>query len=255
MTEKTRVASALLALTLIASLAGCGGPEGAYRGGVFIPPGQPLTLSDQYSFQFLDRWRISHSWLSGSVDISYCQYSQRDNGRGEDRFFEVNGRLKIERVSGASGNFGKKFISNSEQFIYGINPSTGAFKGYLSFCGHGFLDISTGMSVLLIRPDPANGTDRWVVDAKPVMINGLQWLRKDTPIKFDARPDEGEPRVEVWVLKIPDTPYWLVMRTVGYTGTETSTFGINRNPAKYANVLNLFHQMIASVRIEPIKQP
>jgi len=39
---------------------------GIYRGGVLLHEG-PLDIQDRYSFRFVDKWRISFSWLSGPV--------------------------------------------------------------------------------------------------------------------------------------------------------------------------------------------
>jgi hypothetical protein len=240
-------------LTLATLLASCTGThEVTYRGGVLVVPG-PLAIEDHYAFRFVDKWRISHAWLSGPVDIDYCRYSRRDNNRGEDRFFEIEGILKIERVSDAPQDKGKKYTSNRDEKVYGAYPSTGPFKGYSAFCNHTFQDIWTGPSVFLLKPDPAKGTDAWIVGAKPVVVNGLQWLRKDIPIEdYSQNHKQWAAPIEIWVLRIPDTPYWFVMRLSGSSGGTGTAPGRNRNPEKYARVLDLFHQMVASVKLEPI---
>ena len=245
----------LITLALLAQLASCSStPEGTYRGGVLVQPG-PLAIQDHYAFRFVEKWRISHAWLSGPVEINYCRYSRRDNNRGEDRFFEIDGVLKIESVSGDPRDKGKKFISNRDEWVYGTNSRTGEFTGYSAFCTHSFLDLWTAVSVLLIKPDPAKRTDEWIAGTKPVMVNGLRWLRKDIPIEDYSQNKKGEKDiapVEIWVLKIPDTPYWLVMRIASSTGGTGTARGSNRNPEKFARVLNLFHQRVESVKLEPI---
>jgi len=247
------IVKTLSVFALLSLLVSCDSmPEGTYRGGVLIPP-RPLGIEDHYAFRFVDKWRISHAWLSGPVNIDYCRYSRRDNNRGEDRFFEVNGVLNVESVSGDPKDKGKKLIWQQSEKIYGTSPRTGEFKGYLAYCTHTFQDIWTGASVFLLKPDPAKGTDAWIAGAKPVVIAGLRWLRKDTPIEdYSQDRNKWAAPIETWVLKIPDTPYWFVMRLGGSSGGTGTAPGSNRDPEKFARVIDLFHQMVASVKLEPI---
>lgn len=245
----------LIPLALLALLASCNSmTEGTHRGGVLMQPG-PLEIQDHYAFRFVDKWRISHAWFSGPVDVDYCRYSRQDNGRGEDRFFEVDSFLKIESVSGDPKDRGRKFVSNRDEKIYGLDPRTGEFRGYTPFCTHAFADIGTAVYVALIKPDHAKRTDGWIDGATPVMINGLQWLHKSAPIEDhsqDKREDNKSELVERWVLRIPDTPYWLVMGLGGSTGGNGTAPGSNRNLEKFIRVQDLFHKMVESVRLDAI---
>jgi hypothetical protein len=242
----------LIALALLTQLSSCGStPEGTYRGGVLVQSG-PLGIQDHYAFRFVERWSISHAWLSGPVDIDYCRYSRRD-AQFEDRFVELDVILKKEIASYVPKDKGKKFIVQQNEWIYGTNPRTGKFEGYSAFCKHTLQDIWTGMSVFLVKPDASKGTDEWITGAKPVTINGLHWLRKDIPIEdYSQNRKKWAAPIEIWVLKIPDTPYWFVMRIGGSSGGTGTAPGSNRNPEKFARVLGLFHQMVASVKLEPI---
>jgi len=191
----------------------------------------------------------------GPPEIDYCQYSRRDNGRGADRFFEVEGQLRMEYVAGAKATYGQKFISNPRQFIYGTDRN-GKFVGYLPFCTHVFTDIWTGVSVALIKPDPTRKTDAWIAGARPVTFNGLTWLEQIAPLKEDPMDHtRGRNFFERWVLMIPDTPYWLVMTVGGSESNDGKGFGIDRDPQKYARLLDLFHLMVMSVQLEPINLP
>lgn len=246
----------LIAIVFLAQLASCNStPEGTYRGGVLVQP-RPLGIDGQYVFTLLDKWRIRHAWFSGPPEIDYCRYTRRDGGMGEDRFIEVDGILKVEYLSGAPKDSGKngKYIYSPQERVYGTNPRTGKFQGYSAFCKHTFQDIWAGPVVFLIKPDSSKGTDEWVSGATPVAVNGLHWRRKDSPIEDFSRNTQGKwaAPIETWVLAIPDTPYWLVMRLGGSSGGSGTAPGANRNPEKYAQVLGLFHQMIASVKLEPI---
>ncbi|APW38794.1 hypothetical protein RD110_17580 [Rhodoferax koreense] len=164
--------------------------------------------------------------------------------------FEVNGRL----YEGAAISTPYIYLSAvTTEKIYGAYPSTGPFKGYSAYCTHTFQDIWTGASVFLIKPDPAKGTDAWIAGAKPVVVSGLQWLRKDIPIEdYSQNHKQWAAPIEIWVLKIPETPYWFVMRLSGSSGGTGTAPGSNRNPEKFARVVDLLHQMVASVKLEPI---
>lgn len=254
MSVRLRLMPLLLATSIsVGILTACvNQPEGVYRGGILLTPG-PLTLNDHYEFTFLDRWRISHAWVMGPTDIFFCKYSRRDSGRGHDRFIEISGVLHRERVSGSKKDYGQKYISRSDEMTYGTNTRTGVFQGYDAFCTHTFQDIWTGISVFLMKPDPDKGTDDWVAGAWPVKVNGLQWLRQVAPpADYSRNRERWAAPIETWTLKIPDTPYWLVMRLGGSTGGAGKAPGINRNPAKFEEVKAIFHRMVESVRLTPL---
>jgi hypothetical protein len=227
-------------------------PEGIYQAGKLMVPG-PLAASDFYEFTFLDRWRVSHAWISGPPDIRYCRYSRRDSGRGMDRFFvDVDGLIKREVVSGARDTFGQKRLST--EWLYGTNSRTGQFNGYSAFCTHTFQDIWTGISVFLIVPDSSKGTDEWVSGAQSVSVGENQWHRRsDPPADYSQTPGKWAAPIETWTLPLAGGKYWLVMRLGGSTGGNGTAMGINRNPLKYEQVKAVFHQMIESVRIEPLR--
>lgn len=242
-----------IAFVLLVPVIGCETTSpGTYIGGVLLQPSS-LDIKDHYAFSLVDKWRIGFSWISGPVDINYCDFSHRYSKRGEHRFFEKNGILVKEFIAGGKDDYGKKIIASRSEAIYGENSSTGKFDNYRAFCTHTFQDIWTGISVFLVKPDPAKGTDEWVDGATTVTVNGLHWLRKDTPIEdYSRNPKKWAASIEDWVLKIPDTPYWFIIRLGGSSGGAGTAPGINRNPEKYALVLDLFHQMIESVKLEPI---
>jgi len=255
MTSKRRVAAAA-ALVALTQLAGClPREEGIYRGGVLIRPGNPLALGDRYEFTFLDKWRISHAWLSGLPEIEYCWYSRKDKKTSLDRFVEIDGQLKVERVADAGDRYGQKYVSNPSRLVYGTDRD-GKFVGYLPFCGHSFVDIRVNVTVALIKPDPAHGTDQMVTGAKRVTLNGLTWLHQSAQVKDEvAVAREGNALIERWVLQIPDSPYWLVMGIGGFRSSDGKGPGIDRDPEKYARLLDLFHFMVMSVQLEPISAP
>jgi hypothetical protein len=251
---KERLVASYRLILILVLLSACSiQKEGIYRGGKLVIPG-PLSVSDSYEFTLLDKWRVSHAWISGPPDIRYCSYSRRDNGRGKDRFFEVDGLMRREVTSGARDSFGQKLLAESSTWLFGVNTRTGKFEGYDAFCTHTFQDIWTGFSVFLIAPDPAKGTDEWIAGAKHVTVGNNQWLRKDDPpADYSQTPGKWAAPIETWTLPLAEGKYWLVMRLGGSTGGYGTAMGINRNPLKYEQVKAVFHQMIESVRIDPLQ--
>ena len=249
------IATSLAALLLCACASR---PEGVYRGGVLIQPG-PLALSEQYSINLLDKWRLSHSWIGGPVDIRYCKHSPVNGTTVEERYLEVDGVLTAYLVSESPNpkHRGKVFASVPWESVYGLDPTTREFQGrYSSLCHHTFREIWSGMSVYLIKPDPAKGTDDWISGAKPVTINGLRWLHKEIPpADYSKNREQSSAPIEHWILQIPDSPYWFAMRLIGSTGGNGDSWGINRDPAKFEEVRTIFHQMVASVRLTPLPPP
>lgn len=255
MKNYTRSGKLISLFALVCWITSCASqPEGIYQAGKLMKPG-PLVAGNFYDFTFLDEWRISFAWISGPTDIRYCQIKRRELGRTmEDRFIEIDGVLKRERVSEAPQDYGKKFIGILYEKVYGINNRTGKFEGYDAFCTHTFQDIWTGFSVFLIAPDPAKGTDEWIAGAKHVTVGNSQWLRKDDPpADYSQTPGKWAAPIETWTLPLAEGKYWLVMRLGGSTGGNGTAMGINRNPLKYEQVKAVFHQMIESVRIEPLR--
>lgn len=105
-------------------------PEGVYQGGILMRPG-PIALTDNYSFQFLDKWRLRFSWISGPVDIRFCHFSRESGDRGEDRFVEVSDKLFVEwmaRHPDPKQDKQKRFTPATSERIYGTNTRTGEFK-------------------------------------------------------------------------------------------------------------------------------
>ncbi len=246
-----------LTLFVLSLMSACTTPEPeVYRGGVLIHEG-PLDIHEHHSFRFVEKWRISHSWLSGPTEVWPCRYSGNPGahyaewkalaGESNSPIYEIDNRLfSVSRYKNQT-----QLYRLSDEKICGTNPN-GEFRGFSPFCGHGFKDSLDGVALLIIKPDPAKGTDAWIEGAKPVTINGLHWLHKEIPIKdwSESREQFAAP-IEYWVLKIPDTQYWLVLRFSASSGKKFG-LGAGAHPEKHQRLLNLFHQIVHSVRLEPI---
>jgi hypothetical protein len=66
----------------------------------------------------------------------------------------------------------------------------------------------------------------------------------------DSRERFAAP-VEYWVLKIPDTQYWMMLRFSASSGSKYG-LGAGAHPEKHQRLLELFHKIVASVKLEPI---
>lgn len=235
-----------------------GVPIMVYRGGVLVYDA-PLDIQEQYAFRFIDKWRISHAWLSGPVELWGCKY-----GANVFKRFEAYPELGLERNGPMFEKNGVILQGNtyyrtpdkidfspvSREKIYGTNREE-KFEGYSPFCGHFFKDSFDGLGLYIVQPDPAKGTNEWTEGAQAVTINGLHWLHKKIPIQnWDGTQRLNAP-IEIWVLKIPETQYWMMLRFASSIG---GTFGMGSkiHPEKHQRLLELFHKIVESVKLEPI---
>ena len=230
-----------------------------YRGGRRIYTA-PLGVEDHYSYRFVERWRISHNWLNGPVDLRGChEYSSNPFRR-----LGTYGALGIENMEPLIERNGILYsvyehkgifhLASPREKIYGTNP-TGKFERFSPFCVHFFGDSMDGVGLYIVKPDPTKGTDAWIEGAETVIINGLAWLHKKDLIRdwSQSRVHQAGP-IERWVLKIPDTQYWLYLSFASSTGaTCMYETGALAYPEKHARLLELFHQIVASVKLEPIE--
>jgi|GEM_PF-6303630 len=236
---------------------GCSIQEpGVYRGGKLIQPA-PLGIEDQHSFRFMDRWKISHRWLSGSPQIMGCTgYSSnpfKRLGVGGKLGDEINAPI-VERngVLYVVAEHNQKWTLNDRrEAFYGLDAYA-KFTRFSALCGAAFSDSLDAMGLYIVKPDPAKGTDQWVTDAKEVTINGLRWRHKEIPIQdwSESRESLSGP-IEFWVLEIPETKYWLALR---FSATSSAKFGMGADayPEKHRRLLELFREIVQSVRLEPI---
>jgi len=229
---------------------------GVYRGGRGLLVEGPLDIQEHFSFRFADKWRISHSWLSGPVELDGCSGYPNNSfrrlggfgGLGNEQnppFVEKNNTLYI--VSEHKGSWS---LSNRREAIYGTDRD-GKFTGYSAFCGAGFKDSFDNLRLYIVQPDPAKGTSDWIEGAKAVTINGLHWLHKEIPIQNWEGTQQLNAPIEYWVLKIPDSQYWMMLRFSASSGSKYGR-GAGAHPEKHRKLLDLFHQIIRSVKLEPI---
>ncbi|HYD79064.1 MAG TPA: hypothetical protein VEC06_04585 [Paucimonas sp.] len=244
---------------ILLGLTGCG-TISIWRGPVNEPVGnyanpfEPQGVIDvrqHYSYRFLNKWRISHAWLSGT-NVRYCGYGlnpfKRLGGYGELEFESDQPFAEWEGVLGSiSEHNGQwRFVQHTEK-IYGTNPE-GKFERYETFCHQFFLSSRNGFALYLIKPDPVKDTDSWIDGARPFHFKGVDWLVKEVPPRdmTGSRGPLAAP-IEIWTLKIPDTPYWMVLKF-----SADLQYSIRERPVQHAGLLDLFHMIVASVKLERI---
>jgi hypothetical protein len=229
-----------------------------YRGDAVYAE-KPLGANDHYSFRFVEKWRISHAWLTGPIDIRGCV------GYGSNSFKRLGGygALDIENmeplieidgfVYAVYEHKGRFSAASPHNFVYGTNRE-GKFEGFHAFCSHLFTDTYDGVGLYIVKPDAAKGTDEWISGAQIVTVNGLQWLHRSDAIQDWSKSHERlAAPIETWVLKIPDTPYWLKLNLNSSSGaTDRYGKGANAFPEKHQKIVDLFHQIVESVKLEPI---
>lgn len=221
-----------------------------------IPPHQQtgvVTLGPTYSFRFVEKWRISHAWVQG-LNILPCRYRGNVFGRlpgfsslaseAQGPMFEHDGGVYSATTFEKTGDQ-IVFFELSYQLL-GERTLDRKFEGkYTPLCSQPF-SSPNGMALWIVKPDAAKGTDMWVDGAVPTVINGRTWLVKKVPsVDMGPASDRASP-MEYWTLKIPNSPYWLHMR---FSGSRRS---IEEYPTEHTHLLALFHQLIESVKLEPI---
>jgi hypothetical protein len=255
------IKAALWAMSTAIGLGACAGhnllgqvvDDNLYVGGVAQPKG-PVAIGKNYSFRFVEKWRISHAWLQGT-GVRPCLYPlnvfRRIPGypalasEPNAPMFERDGKVYT----------GTTFERNPGQIVFGERSyellgerrsGDRRFEGkYTPFCSQPF-SSPNGMALWIVKPDIGKGTGLWVEGAIPTEVNGRTWLVKKVPsVDLGPASDLASP-MEYWTLKIPETPYWLHMR---FSGSRRS---VEQYAAEHEHLLNLFHQLIESVKLEPI---
>lgn len=211
-----------------------------------------IEVKRQYSFRFLDRWRVSHGWLSGT-NVRNCRY-------GRNSYKRLGGYGELERETHApfvehDGILGQLIehkgqweVSTPFEKVYGTAGRNGIFERYTAFCGQAFLSSRNGFGLYIVKPDPAKGTNEWIEGAKAVQLNGSTWLVKQiAPRDMTGSPEGLADTIEIWTLPIPDTPYWLTLKF-----SASLEYSIQQRFAQNLAMHGLFREIVASVRLEPI---
>lgn len=209
-----------------------------------------VDIGYAYSYRFLESYRISHQWISGPNTMP-CRYPwnvyRLMGGYGDlmkekrGPFFEKDGVLSISNL------YGKEFVPAENLNIYTLGENNGVFEKYRPFCSQFFLHAAVGMSLYIIKPDEKKGVNEYVDGAESTVVSGLNWLHKEvSPHDERYRYRPAAVPVEYWVLKIPESSYWMVLI---FTLNPKTTF---QHPEELVYLQNLFYGIVSSVKLEPI---
>lgn len=250
------VAKLVLASLVGALLSACMTPKpGVYVGGVRQPEGLVALSERTYAFRFSEKWRISHRWVQGT-GVAPCKYWNnifhtavngfpKISSETEAPMFAQSGTIYVANVLPRAPL--NVYFFNAGNRIQGEMPNGFQRTGYTPFCSQAFLPASpNGIALWLVKPDPAKGTDEWIRDAQKVTVNGRTWLVSRRSAQGNVADTVPAADIELWTLKIPDTPYWMHLR---FTGNQRS---VTFFAAEHTRLLGLFHQVIESIHLEPI---
>lgn len=223
----------------------------------------PLAIDKNYSYRFVEKWRISHSWFSGPAELNGCSYSGNPF-----RLFTINNQLAQEKnapllrwgevVQGAEMNDKRdpkgiriRLRTDGVSDTYTLGTERGKFSEYEPRCVDLLLSSHDAFSLYIIKPDTAKGTDEWIENSVKVDIRGRTWLvQVRPPADYGAGKDNGKKSlVQRWVLPIQDTDYWLVL-----TMHSSLKYSVIEHPTEHKIAEALFRGIIESVNLEPIQE-
>lgn len=210
-----------------------------------------LATDNFYASRFMEKHRLSFNWLSGP-GIRNClipgNVYKRLGGYGKlgdelnAPLFETAGRLSYAYKYNDRSHIEVKQLNS---FVLGEN-SEGKFEKFRPFCSDFFSDSAIGFGLYIIEPDNRKGTSYYTDGGVPVNVNGLLWSKKTLAAERDPKYPNAVP-VEIWVLKIPDTKYWLIIKLSIRPKYTLEQYGID-----YRNKLLMFHKIVESVQLDPI---
>ena len=210
-----------------------------------------LGVDNFHASRFMGKYRLSFNWLSGP-SVKNCliprNVYKRLGGYGE-LGSEINAPLfeTAGRLSYAYKYDNRKYIEVSQlnDFVRGEN-SKGKFEKFKPFCSNFFSDSAIGFGLYIIEPDARKGTNYYTDGSVAVSVNGLLWRKKTMAVENDPKYPNAVP-VEIWVLEIPDTKYWLMIKL-----SIRPQYTLEQYGADYRSKLLMFHKIVESVRLNPI---
>jgi hypothetical protein len=250
---------------LFAILSGCSSVprEVYYRNGVEFTPSS-LALEQNMRFRFVERWRISFSWLSGPYGVNDCfkvknpfiglkQYGELAIEEDSPRWL-WNGAI-IYAFSSEKGAypeqvkfaFWKGLTSPEDRITLGYKEKSGEVK-YISLCSASMAQSFTSASATIINAKMLANAHEVIYGAHDVLLGDNKWKVVENPLSDYTDNRRGDqPLLETWVLPIPDTDYWMVFK---FWASRQYSYLDKRQEYDHAHAI--FRQAVASVRLEPI---
>lgn len=241
-------------VTLAALLSGCGVAE-VIRAtdNRYLQPGAldllPTGYYDTYQFKFLDRYRITHQWIT----TSGCSYRTLPIPKSPDRYKGVNkiGRDIYEEGNSTWQRFEGMTPLNFDMYTrpeYTLKDGT-KMKGFQAVCFEAWQSTDHFLSVDLRKQTVDEYLARYKTQVPGLTITTEQignnrWIAAHSTLHPPSNRVSGP--FETWLLSIGDSGYIFVF-----------DFGANTNSLKYptahAKMQAAFRHLIESVKIEPLQ--
>jgi hypothetical protein len=234
-----------------------------YKNGIESAPGV-LELKQQPSFRFVERWHISFAWLSGAWGANECHFGHNPfKGKPEYGPLASDNNAPQWHWRNAivgphvndKGPFSGKLqisVSGSPQdprdvITLGQTSSSGKVD-YVNYCSASLSASFTSASATIINAKLYKNAESLLDGAKDVRIGDNQWSVIETPISdYSGKQYGNQPLLERWVLKIPQTDYWMV-----FTFYASKQFSYIERREAFEISHDLFRKAVASVSLKPI---
>lgn len=234
-----------------------------YKNGSEYVPGV-LELKQQPSFRFLERWQISFAWLSGAWGANDCHFGKNPFG-GKLEYgplasdssaphWQWQNAIVAPYVSDKGPFSGKLQISfygspqdPRDALTLGQTSSNGQIR-YISYCSASLSESFTSASATIVNARLYKNVESLLNGAKDLRIGDNQWHVIENPISdYSDKQYGSQPLLERWVLKIPETDYWMI-----FTFYASKHFSFVERRDAYERSHDLFRQAVSSVSLKPI---
>jgi hypothetical protein len=269
---KNKTAIFVSCLALLATLSACGVEQAVKRNDDrYMQPGAldgPLTgFYDTYRIKFLDKYRVTHQWPV----MGNCKYSKLPTlGRKNDRYKgEIYAVDDIYEDSGSTKQRGAHPKWNFDRFIRSVkvmNPVYGQVNGVRqktgeeeieaglqSLCFNSWYATSHSLVMRLHKRDQKTWKAQWTQfnpkgKWSEQRVAGNVWTVQEVPEQELSPPAPGASGgwFQSWLLPIGDTGYTISLQL----GASQESM---QHPEAHARMKAMFHQLIESVKIEPLR--
>lgn len=269
---KNKAAIFVSCMTLLATLSACGVEQAVKRNDDrYMQPGAldaPLTgFYDTYQIKFLDKYRVTHQWPV----VSNCKYSKLPTlGRKNDRYKgEIYAVDDIYEESGSTKQRGAHPAWNFDRFVRSVkvkNPVYGQVNGVRqktgeeeieaglqSMCFESWHATSHSLVMRLHKRDLKTWKALWTQfnpkgKWSEQLVAGNVWAMQETSEQelSPRAPGASGGWFQSWLLPIGDTGYTIALQL----GASQESM---QHPEAHVRMKATFHQLIESVKIEPLR--
>lgn len=249
-----------LVLIVCVYASGCGFVSGQLRDKAMekqlLKPGTldaPVSTNYRtYSYKFLDRYRVTHDWISASQ----CRYAKNYfKGENPNPDLAEGAVLPVTENDGHTWQRGGIFDHappiNVDRYVRAEWQSKDGYgnvrtnKGFSPICAQGWLGTSHSLSVNLVKLNLSDAIKRYTEPSVPVQnekVGSNAWATQRAPLIPRESNTIGGSFLS-WLLPVGDTGYTFVLE-----------LGANQDSLKHleahARMQEIFRHLIESVKIE-----